>query len=190
MVGATRPDRSATRKADIPLRRITCPPSTAAIWSVALTIRWWPAAAGSICRSLPQLIPRAVIPHGSDSAFNYFRCVYSGSTPSPSQLTPASFYADFSAVAHDQGLLNPSRTAWFDASLCLPTSRGLPSSTSVASKNRSIDPSFASHITAIIAGSHRMGIPNQKGLRKQFNRQSAADSRSDYAEKPLSRACR
>jgi hypothetical protein len=70
------------------------------------------------------------------------------STPSPSQLTPASFYADFSAVAHDRGLLNPSRTAWFDASLCLPTPRGLPSSTSVASKNRSIDPSFASHITA------------------------------------------
>jgi hypothetical protein len=81
-----------------------------------------------------------------------FRCVISGSSHSPSQLTPASFNADFSAVAHDQGLLNPSRTAWFDASLCLPTSRGLPSSTSVASKNRSFDPSFASHITVIIRG--------------------------------------
>jgi hypothetical protein len=74
---------------------------------------------------------------------------------SPSQLTPASFNADFSAVAHDQGLLNPSRTAWFDASLCLPTSRGLPSSTSVASKKRSVGPTFASHITAIIARAPR-----------------------------------
>jgi Cobalamin-5-phosphate synthase len=44
-----------------------------------------------------------------------------------------------------QGLLNPSRTAWFDANLCLPTSRGLPS------KNRSFGPSFASHIINFIA---------------------------------------
>jgi hypothetical protein len=57
--------------------------------------------------------------------------------PSPSQLLPASFNADFSAVAHDRSLLNFSRTAWFDACLCRPTSRGLPSSPSVAPKNPS-----------------------------------------------------
>jgi len=52
----------------------------------------------------------------------------------------------FSAVAHDQGLLNLSRTARFDACLCQPTSRSLPSSTSAAPKNRSFDPSFTSHL--------------------------------------------
>src|ERR1017187_9134428 len=66
--------------------------------------------------------------------------------PSPSQLPPASFSADFSAVAHDRSLLNFSRTAWFDACLCRPTSRGLPSSSSVAPKNRSFSPSFTSHL--------------------------------------------
>jgi len=62
--------------------------------------------------------------------------------PSPSQLSPAGFNADFSAVAHDQGLLNLSRTAWFDACLCQPAPRGLPSSPSVVGKNRSIGSSF------------------------------------------------
>jgi hypothetical protein len=54
--------------------------------------------------------------------------------------------ADFSAVAHDRCLLSSSRTAWFDACLCRPTSRDLPSSTSVAPKRRSFSPSFTSHI--------------------------------------------
>jgi len=54
--------------------------------------------------------------------------------------------ADFSAVAHDRGLLSSSRTAWFDACLCRPTSRDLPSSTSVAPKRRSFSPSFTSHL--------------------------------------------
>src|ERR1019366_5251633 len=70
--------------------------------------------------------------------------------PSPSQLPPASFSADFSAVAHDRSLLNSSRTAWFDACLCRPTSRGLPSSSSVAPKNRSFSPSFTSHLHIIL----------------------------------------
>jgi hypothetical protein len=61
---------------------------------------------------------------------------------SPSQLPPASFSADFSAVAHDRGLLSSSRTAWFDVCLCQPTSRGLPSSFSVVQKNRSFGSSF------------------------------------------------
>jgi hypothetical protein len=73
-------------------------------------------------------------------------------------LTPASFNADFSAVAHDQGLLNPSRTVWFDASLCLPTSTGVPSSTSVASKNRSFGPSFASHLDHSPRCVHARGV--------------------------------
>jgi hypothetical protein len=54
--------------------------------------------------------------------------------------------ADFSAVAHDRGLLSSSRTAWFDACLCRPISRDLPSSTSVAPKRRSFSPSFTSHL--------------------------------------------
>jgi hypothetical protein len=61
--------------------------------------------------------------------------------------------ADFSAVAHDRGLLSSSRTAWFDACLCRPTSRGLPSSTSVAPKRRSFSPSFTSHIGCPISRS-------------------------------------
>src|ERR1700722_18083824 len=65
--------------------------------------------------------------------------------PSPSQLSPAGFNADFSAVAHHHDLLNRSSTAWFDACLCQPTPRGLPSSPSVAGKNRSVGPSF--HVT-------------------------------------------
>src|SRR5450756_185715 len=65
---------------------------------------------------------------------------------SPSQLPPDSFSAAFSAVAHDRGLLNSSRTAWFDACLCRPTPRGLPSSTSVAPKRRSLALRFTSHL--------------------------------------------
>src|SRR6266436_10371636 len=73
----------------------------------------------------------------------------------------------FSAVAHDQGLLNPSRTAWFDASLCLPTSRGLPSSTSVASKNRSFGPPFASHIIYFIGRNPREAL---EGIQWRWDR--------------------
>jgi len=40
-----------------------------------------------------------------------------------------------SAVAHDQSLLNPSRTAWFEACLCQPTLRGLPSSSITATES-------------------------------------------------------
>src|SRR5262249_50721316 len=62
-------------------------------------------------------------------------------------------YADFSAVAHDRSLLSSSRTAWFDACLCQPTPRDLPSSHSVAPKNRSFSPSFTSHIGCPISRS-------------------------------------
>jgi hypothetical protein len=80
--------------------------------------------------------------------------------------------------------LNPSRTAWFDASLCLPTSRGLPSSTSVASKNRSIGPSFASHITANYHASWVVAVGNEKPYHAQsmVSRDAADwnDKRSGY----------
>ncbi|MDB6089642.1 MAG: hypothetical protein JWN85_2426 [Gammaproteobacteria bacterium] len=58
------------------------------------------------------------------------------------QLSPDSFNAAFSAVAHDRNVLGSSRTAWFDACLCQPAPRGLPSSPSVVGKNRSISSSF------------------------------------------------
>src|ERR1700675_1852035 len=77
---------------------------------------------------------------------------------SPSQLPPDSFSAAFSAVAHDRGLLNSSRTAWFDACLCRPTPRGLPSSTSVAPKNRSFSPSFTSHALADLLADAGQGM--------------------------------
>jgi hypothetical protein len=73
--------------------------------------------------------------------------------PSPSQLPPAGFSAGFSAVAHDHGLLSHSRTAWFDACLCQPTPRGLPSSPSVVRKNWSFSPSF--HVALF----GRYGVP-------------------------------
>ena len=38
------------------------------------------------------------------------------------------YLTGFSAVAHDQRLLDSSRTAWFGACLCRPTPRCLPSS--------------------------------------------------------------
>jgi len=51
----------------------------------------------------------------------------------------------FQQLLTTRGLLSPSRTAWFDACLCQPTSRGLPSSPSVAPRNPSLCSSFASH---------------------------------------------
>jgi hypothetical protein len=85
--------------------------------------------------------------------------------PSPSQLSPASFNADFSAVAHDQNLLGSSRTAWFDACLCRPTPRGLPSSPSVVGKNRSLSSSF--HVA--LPGQYGVWCPRPAVLRPYWS---------------------
>jgi hypothetical protein len=44
----------------------------------------------------------------------------------------------FAAVAHHHDLLDRSSTAWFGASFCTPTPRGLPSSTTTALRTRSL----------------------------------------------------
>ena len=62
-----------------------------------------------------------------------------------SALTCRPLRADFSAVAHHQGLLNHSGTAWFEASFCTPAPRGLPSSPPAALGSRSFGLPFTSH---------------------------------------------
>ena len=100
----------------------------------------------------PSSFPREPIAYGFDNVF-CFRCVISGLFTFTFSALTCQLHADFSAVAHDRGLLSSSRTAWFDACLCRPTPRGLPSSPSVAPKNRSFSPSFTSHIGCPISRS-------------------------------------
>jgi hypothetical protein len=61
------------------------------------------------------------------------------------------------------GPFEPSRTAWFDACFCQPTSRGLPSSASVASKSRSFASSFTSHLSDTTSSDLRVDIGSTAG---------------------------
>ena len=136
-----------------------------------------PAAAGSISRPLSQLIPQDRSARGFDSGLS-FRCVISGllSFLFPT-LTCRPVRSTFTTVVHHHDLLDHSSTAWFGASFCTPTPRGLPSSLTTALKAQSLWLSFTSHLRSLPAGaSCRVGLsPTRK------RRLSTAHARSGHS---------